>query len=205
MPSTYAELKDQVSNFINKPDIDQTIDTFIDLAEADIKRKVRHWKMEKRATVDLDDQYSRVPTDWLENIRFYLLSTPTSELTPISRREMFDRREGRSNTTGRPEHYAMSDGAFEVYPTPDATYTAELLYYAENDALSSSNTTNWLLTDYPDVYLYGTLVHTAPFLGEDARLPIWAQLYQSALDGVNMASEKARYSGSGLRMNIRSY
>jgi hypothetical protein len=205
MPSTYAELKDQVANFINKPDIEQTIDTFIDLAEADIKRKVRHWKMEKRATVDLDDQYSRVPTDWLESIRFYLLSTPTSELTPISRREMFDRREGRSDTTGRPEHYAMSDGAFEIYPTPDATYTAELLYYAENDALSSSNTTNWLLTDYPDVYLYGTLVHTAPFLGEDARLPIWAQLYQSALDGVNMASEKARYSGSGLRMNIRSY
>jgi hypothetical protein len=205
MPSTYAELKDQVANFINKPDIEQTIDTFIDLAEADIKRKVRHWKMEKRATVELDDQYSRVPTDWLESIRFYLLGTPTSELTPISRREMFDRREGRSDTTGRPEHYAMSDGAFEIYPSPDASYTAELLYYAENTALSASNTSNWLLTDYPDVYLYGTLVHTAPFLGEDARLPIWAQLYQSALDGVNMASEKARYSGSGLRMNIRSY
>ena len=205
MPSTYAELKDQVVNFINKPDIEQTIDTFIDLTEADIKRKVRHWKMEKRATVELDDQYSRVPTDWLESIRFYLTSTPTSEVQLISRREMFDRREGRSDTTGRPEFYVMSDGAFEIYPTPDASYTAELLYYAENDALSSSNTTNWLLTDYPDVYLYGTLTHTAPFLGEDARLPIWAQLYQSALDGVNMASEKSRYSGSGLRMNIRSY
>lgn len=205
MPSTYAELKDQVANFINKPDIEQTIDTFIDLTEADIKRKVRHWKMEKRATVELDDQYSRVPTDWLETIRFYLSAGDTFELELASRAELLNRRMHAKNTSLRPRYYTMSDGAFEIYPTPDASYTAELLYYAENDALSAVNTTNWLLTDYPDVYLYGTLTHTAPFLGEDARLPIWAQLYQSALDGVNMASEKSRYSGSGLRMNIRSY
>ena len=205
MPSTYAELKDQVANFINKPDIDQTIDTFIDLAEADIARKVRHWKMEKRATVQLDDQYSRVPTDWLESIRFYLSGGDTYELELASRAELLNRRMNSVNTSGRPKYYTMSDGAFEIYPTPDAAYTAELLYFSQNTALSDENTSNWLLSDYPDVYLYGTLAHTAPFLGEDQRLPIWAQLYQSALDGVNMASEKARYSGSGLRMNIRSY
>jgi hypothetical protein len=205
MPSTYAELKDQVRNFINKPDIDQTIDTFIDLAEADIARKVRHWKMEKRATVQLDDQYSRVPTDWLESIRFYLSGGDTYELELASRAELLNRRMNSVNTSGRPKYYTMSDGAFEIYPTPDAAYTAELLYFSQNTALSDENTSNWLLSDYPDVYLYGTLAHTAPFLGEDQRLPIWAQLYQSALDGVNMASEKARYSGSGLRMNIRSY
>jgi len=205
MPSTYAELKDQVRNFINKPDIDQTIDTFIDLAEADIARKVRHWKMEKRATVQLDDQYSRVPTDWLESIRFYLSGGDTYELELASRAELLNRRMNSVNTSGRPKYYTMSDGAFEIYPTPDAAYTAELLYFSKNTALSDENTSNWLLSDYPDVYLYGTLAHTAPFLGEDQRLPIWAQLYQSALDGVNMASEKARYSGSGLRMNIRSY
>ena len=205
MPSTYAELKDQVRNFINKPDIDQTIDTFIDLAEADIARKVRHWKMEKRATVQLDDQYSRVPTDWLESIRFYLSGGDTYELELASRSELLSRRMNSVNTSGRPKYYTMSDGAFEIYPTPDAAYTAELLYFSQNTALSDENTSNWLLSDYPDVYLYGTLAHTAPFLGEDQRLPIWAQLYQSALDGVNMASEKARYSGSGLRMNIRSY
>ena len=205
MPSTYAELKDQVRNFINKPDIDQTIDTFIDLAEADIARKVRHWKMEKRATVQLDDQYSRVPTDWLESIRFYLSGGDTYELELASRAELLNRRMNSVNTSGRPKYYTMSDGAFEIYPTPDAAYTAELLYFSQNTALSDENASNWLLSDYPDVYLYGTLAHTAPFLGEDQRLPIWAQLYQSALDGVNMASEKARYSGSGLRMNIRSY
>ena len=205
MPSTYAELKDQVRNFINKPDIDQTIDTFIDLAEADIARKVRHWKMEKRATVQLDDQYSRVPTDWLESIRFYLSEGNTFELTQVSHAEIISKRVDALNTTGRPRYFTMSDGAFEVYPTPDTAYTAELLYYAKNDALSDSNTYNWLLQDAPDVYLYGTLMHTAPFLGEDARIPVWANLYQSALDSVNLSSEKAMSQKSGLRMHLRSY
>ena len=205
MPSTYAELKDQVANFINKPDIEQTIDTFIDLAEADIARKVRHWKMEKRATVQLDDQYSRVPTDWLESIRFYLSGGNTYELKQVGHAEITNRRMGNLNTSGRPQYYAMSDGAFEMFPTPDTAYTAELLYYAKNEALSDSNTYNWLLQDAPDLYLYGTLMHTAPFLGEDARLSIWANLYQSALDSVNLASEKSRTQSTGLRMNIRSY
>jgi hypothetical protein len=205
MPSTYAELKDQVANFINKPDIEQTIDTFIDLAEADIARKVRHWKMEKRATVQLDDQYSRVPTDWLESIRFYLSGGNTYELKQVGHAEVTNRRMGNLNTSGRPQYYTMSDGAFEIFPTPDTAYTAELLYYAKNEALSDSNTYNWLLQDAPDLYLYGTLMHTAPFLGEDARLPIWANLYQSALDSVNLASEKSRTQSTGMRMNIRSY
>lgn len=205
MPSTYAELKEQVRNFINRPDIDQTIDTFIDLAEADIARKIRHWKMQKRATVELDDQYSRVPSDWLESLRFYLVGGTTFELKQLGHAEMITKRMEALNTTGRPKYYAMSDGAFEIFPTPDASYTAELLYYAENTPLSDANTSNWLLEDAPDVYLYGALMHTAPFLGEDARLPVWANLYQSALDSVNLASDKARTYGTGLRMSIRSY
>ena len=99
----------------------------------------------------------------------------------------------------------MSDGAFEVFPTPDTEYTAELLYYAKNEALSDSNTYNWLLQDAPDVYLYGTLMHTAPFLGDDVRLPIWANLYQSSIDSVNLVSEKSRTQTTGMRMSIRSY
>jgi hypothetical protein len=175
------------------------------LAEADIARKVRHWKMEKRATVQLDDQYSRVPTDWLESIRFYLSGGETYELKQVGHAEIINRRMNSGNTSGRPKYYTMSDSAFEIYPTPDAEYTAELLYYAKNEALSDSNTYNWLLQDAPDVYLYGALMHTAPFLGEDARLPVWANLYQSALDGVNLASEKSRTQSTGLRMSIRSY
>jgi hypothetical protein len=114
-------------------------------------------------------------------------------------------REQSGNTQGRPRFYAVTAGEFEFFPTPDGSYQSELVYYANVPALSDSNTSNWLLSKYPDIYLYGALVHTAPYLDEDQRAQTWAALYQSAIDAANRESEKARHSGSGLRMLIRSY
>jgi hypothetical protein len=36
-------------------------------------------------------------------------------------------------------------------------------------------------------------------------LQIWAALYQSAIDAINMSGEKAKFGGSGRRMKIRAY
>jgi len=71
--------------------------------------------------------------------------------------------------------------------------------------LSDSTTTNWLLEYYPDAYLYGSLVHSAPYLKEDARLQTWAALYQSAVDAINNESESSKFGGSGRKLKIRSY
>ena len=38
----------------------------------------------------------------------------------------------------------------------------------------------WLLLDAPDVYLYGTLIQSAPYLQDDARTQTWAALYAAA-------------------------
>jgi len=79
----------------------------------------------------------------------------------------------------------------------------ELLYYAKVPALSDSNTTNWLLTEAPDIYLYGSLLPSAPYLDEDERATTWAQFYAAAIQQLNQASDQARYSGSGLRLKVR--
>lgn len=203
--STYAELQDQVSVWLNKPDVDQTVPTLIALTEADINRRLRHWKMQKRSVAEISDQYSAVPGDWLETSRFYTTDGYTQPLDLISQAELIDRKARAGNVSGRPQFYAVTGGQFEFYPVPDATYNAELVYFASLDALSDSNTSNWLLASAPDVYLYGALVHSAPFLGDDARLAVWSGLYQAALNGLNETSEAARYSGVGLRMKVRAY
>jgi hypothetical protein len=53
------------------------------------------------------------------------------------------------------------------------------------------------------VYLYGSLVQSAPYLKDDARAAVWAGLYQNAITNLNSASERSRHSGSGLRLRIR--
>lgn len=203
--ANYSQLKTAVADFLNRDDLTSVVPTFIALAEADMQRKLRHWRMETRSTAQLDTQFSAIPADWVETIRFYLTTGETSRLELISQAEMIDRKQADSNVTGRPYYYAMTGAQFELYPVPDGLYTGELLYFGKIPALSDSATTNWLLTNAPDAYLYGALIHSAPYLKDDARIQIWAALYQSAIDSLNDSSNDARHSGTGLRMKIRSF
>ena len=203
--TTYAELKTSITDFLNRDDLDTVAPTFISLAESDLQRRVRHWRGEKRSTAEIDTQYSAIPADFLEAIRFYITGGDTRPLELISQAELLDRKFRNLNTSGQPAYYAITAGEIEVYPVPDATYTSELYYNARVPALSDSTTTNWLLEYYPDAYLYGSLVHSAPYLKEDARLQTWAALYQSAVDAINTESESSKFGGSGRRLKIRSY
>ena len=204
--STYSELQSAISDWLNRDDLSSVVPTFISLAEARINRELRHFDMEARSSLTLDGRYVDVPADWAETIRLHAqASGVTYDLELVSQNDMAQMRESSADATGRPQFYALTAGQIEVFPTPGETYTGELVYYARIPSLSDSNTTNWLLTKYPDVYLYGALVHTGPYLDEDARTTTWAALYQSAVDAANMESDKAKYSGTGLRMMIRSY
>lgn len=205
MPSTYQELKDEAINFINNMAAEQTIDTFIDLCEADMSRRVRHWRMEQRATAVLDTQYTQLPSDFYEPIRFSITGDKVYRLQLVGHGEMLDRRQNSSDSAGRPQYVAMTTENIEAFPTPDASYTMEMVYYKQIPALSSVVTTNWVLDYFPDAYLYGVLVHSAPFLGEDARVPTWLSLYNAAIDGINADNERSRFGGPGLRMQLRSY
>jgi hypothetical protein len=201
--ATYDELKTAIADFLNREDLTSAIANFVSLAETGINRRLRHWRMQKRSVAVIDAQYATVPSDWLSSMRFYTTDAGTRPLDLISHAELLDRRSERNDRVGRPTHYAVTGGQFEFFPTPDAAYNAELVYFARVPALSDVAPTNWLLTEAADVYLYGALTHSAPFLAEDARLATWAALYQSALDSLGAASDEARYSGVGLRMKIR--
>jgi len=203
--TTYTELKASIADFLNRDDLTSVIPDFITLAEAQINRDVRHWKMEARSSGQQTggDEYMQIPSDWIETIRLHLTGTGTSVVNLISRDAMADKRQGDEDVSGTPIYYTHADSQFQLYPTPSADTDFELLYYQKLDVLSGSNADNWLLLDSPDVYLYGALLHSAPYLAEDERVAIWAQMYSAAVARLNEASELARYSGSGLRLKIR--
>jgi len=203
--NTFTTLKTAVADFLNRDDLTSATENFIALAESQINRDIRHWKMEARSSGQQSpgDEYSQVPADWMETIRFHITDNGTSPLNLISRAAMSDKRASNEDATGTPTHYTHADSQFQLYPTPSATTNTELLYYAKTQALSSSNSDNWLLLEAPDVYLYGALLHSAPYLGEDERIAIWAQMYSAAVQQLNSTSDKAKYSGSGLKLKIR--
>ena len=203
--SNFTELKTEIANFLNRDDLTNVIPTFIRLAEAKMNRDIRHWRMETRKTALLDNQFTALPIDFLSPVRMTLNTAETKVLELAGTNEISKLRAEAGNATGEPAYYAMIDGSIEVFPSPDADYTIEMLYYEAIEGLSNSITTNWILTYYPDVYLYASLLQSAPYLMEDNRIPVWGAYYTSALDTLNQENELAKTGGSGRRMKIRSY
>jgi hypothetical protein len=71
--------------------------------------------------------------------------------------------------------------------------------------LSSTNTTNWLLTQAPDVYLYGSLMQAAPYLKEDERITVWASIYARGLEELQIADDRGATSGGAIMMRARTF
>ena len=202
--SNYTGLKASIADFLNRDDLTSVIPDFVSLAEAQINRDIRHWKMEARSSGQQDpaDEYMQIPADWVETIRLHLTGTGTSVVNLVSRDAMADKRAAQENAAGTPRMYTHANGQFQLFPTPDATTNFELLYYQKIPSLIT-NTDNWLLLEAPDVYLYGALLHSAPYLAEDARVAVWAQMYSAAVQRLNQVSEDAMFSGSGLTLKVR--
>ena len=202
--TTYDELKATIADFLNRSDLTVVIPDFVSMAEKRMNREVRHWRMEYRATASASGRYSVLPTDYVEAIRLHL-EVDHRPIELVSYVEMQSLRENNDDTGGKPTSYAITQGEIELFPTPDATYNIEFYYYASIPALSASQATNVILTNFPDAYLYGSLIHAAPYLQEDARMASWAALYQSAVDGINTDSDNAKTGSGGRRIKIRSY
>ena len=203
--TTYAELQTSIANWLNRDDLTSVIPDFISLTEASINRDLRHYRMINRVDATLDSRYVQMPTDWMETVRFSITSGNTYKIELVSRDDMLEYRQNTADVSGRPRFYANIGDTIEVFPTPDAEYQMQLQYYAKTPALSNTNTANWLLTAAPDIYLYGALVQSAPYLNDDVRIQTWAALYQSVLDSLQKASDDTRFAGSGLRMRVTSY
>ena len=196
--SNYGELKTGIANFLNRDDLTSIIPTFIALTEAQIARDLRHWRQEVRVSTTVDERFENLPTDWLEGVHLSLADGSTVEygsVAEISRQKLLS-----NNTAGQPRLYTLNSGQIEFFPAPDESYTLTMIYYARIPTMSGDTDANWLMTSYPDVYLYGSLLQSAPYLGEDERMVVWAQLYRAAVKNLGDDSKRARSSGGPLIM-----
>jgi hypothetical protein len=203
--TTYAELKTSIGDWLNRSDLTAVIPDFISLAEAQIERTLRARQMIVRANASFDAQYGAVPSDFLEAKSLKLTSTnPQSPLSFLSI-DALDAEMTKYTGSGKPKFFGVVGGQLRIVPTPDATYTTELTYYAKLAKLSNSNTSNWLLASSPDIYLYGALLQAAPYLQDDARIQTWATLYERALNDSQTADDRSASSGGALLTRAKTF
>jgi len=203
--STYAELKASVADWLNRSDLTSAITDFVSLAEAQMERDLRTRQMIVRANATINTEYSALPDDYLEAKSFKL--TGTNPISPLVFQTInaIDDLQVTYTSSGQPKYFCVIGGQIRVLPTPDTSYVSELIYYGKLSKLSTSNTTNWLLTLSPDVYLYGSLLQAAPYLQDDARIQVWAGLYQKGIDALNIADERGSMTGGALMARARTF
>lgn len=93
----------------------------------------------------------------------------------------------------------VPEGATSPPPWP----VAEMAYYQRLNLGPEDADTNNVLSTYPAVYIYGSLLHAAPFIRDDGRVAVWTRFYDNAIAGANAEHERARTQGSPIRQTYR--
>ena len=198
---TFAQLKTAAANWLDRSDLTDRIPEFIALAEARFNRELRIRDMETVSTaistVAGTREYS-LPTGFVQMKEFHLSTDPLTPLAYITPEMMT--RLWAGSAQAKPEVFTIIADNVRLGPGPDAVYTTSMLYYKTFTALSDSATTNDMLTNNPDVYLYGTLLEAEPFIMNDQRIPVWLGAFDKAVASIQNQDNKDRHSGSNLRV-----
>ena len=195
--ATYAQLQSSIGDWLNRADLVDTIPTFISMAEAAHNRQLRTRQMIKRSTATIGDAFTTLPSDMLEITNAQING---SRVTPLEFVAMDQAdRVRKIYPAGSSKYFTIVGDTLELVPNPSSEVTVEIVYYARIPALSVSNTSNWLLLNSPDLYLYGSLIASAPYLRDDGRAATWLGLYKQALSDLQISDERARFTSTPLR------
>lgn len=210
-----TELLAYVTDEINRTDLDTVVQAWPQLVEAELHRKVidgepfRHWRMIliDTLTVGEDDPLVALPNatddsgDWLETISIrwntYKAVYKSPDLIAAAKRNYQITGATEPAITDNDPYFTYRGANFELWPTPTEDGTLLVEYYAKIPALADQvNGTNWLLDHAPDVYLYGCLKQSAPYLRDDPRIAMWDSMYEKAVYELQQEGKQARQSGS---------
>jgi hypothetical protein len=211
--SDYGELKTAVANWLDRDDLTDRIPEFIALGEARFNRVLRLRSMEAKSTASTvaGQRNLALPTSYIQMRNFQVNTSPLTTLSYVTP-EIYDRVWGGS-TSGTPKFYTILANEVSFGPIPATVMTVEMLYYKRFTSLSSlaaaagnDQVDNLLLTESPDIYLYGSMLEAEPFIMNDERVPLWASALERAVSDLQEQDNKDRHSGSALRvMNTSGY
>lgn len=205
--TTYSELLTAAANWLARDDLTARIPEFITLCEAKLNRELMVRQMETRSTTtcdtsDTEPEFISLPSDF-QSMRRIRLSSVTGKprLQYLNGAQADEKRYGSDNTSGQPAYFTIMGSEIELIPTPDSNYTIEMVYRKNIPAIAT-NSTNWLLTMAPDVYLYGTLLEAMPYTAEDDRIAVWLSGFSNAVESLNRLSINAQYNSGPMQMTI---
>lgn len=188
---TFAHVKTAVADWLNKAglaNVDARATEFITLFEAQANRELDTREMTGFVTLttSADSTDVGLPCGFA-GVRSLCIDGSPDKPLQYAKPEEFDG----ANGTGRPWRYTVTD-VLVLDPQPDAEYDLRLRYRKRIPALSAQCTTNWLLRQHPDAYLYGALSQGLIYFRDDDRQVI-RNAYAEALSAIEADDKRTAY------------
>lgn len=213
----YSTLQTHIANTLNRPSLtaDGVVPNLIQQFESSARRGITiqdpstgDWmtvpvrNLVDRATFQVSADGTDLPTD-IDSIESFYHDGPTYfgpiTMVPADQIPVYKANYG---DTGVPEFAAITANKLRFAPEADATYSLRMTYWQKITSLSAQNTTNWLLTNHPDIYLYGALCESAPYLKDDARLAMWKTELRDRVLALEASNERKQFGGGSLQRRI---
>lgn len=154
---TYANLQASILSWMLTDATTTPVTDFIALAESEMNARVKHWRNTSIATITFADTgLADQPAGFRAPRSAKLSSSPNTQLEIVSSEKMVELLSS-STQAGNPEVMAVDGDDLRAWPTPSANVDAVLRYYRTIPALADDNTSNWVLANHPNAYLYGAL------------------------------------------------
>lgn len=182
--STYDELKAALIEWSHKDNISTLTGDFITLAEKRIKREmsINEEEIETSLTATIGSATIALPSNIKSAIALYLTDlSPRDKLTQVLPEQL-----DRTTDNARPINWAI-DGAYVRFDCPADQAYPVALRHLKTWALSSTNTTNEVLTKWPDVYLAAGLIEVFTHAWDSENEAKWTTKFNEAVSGAKSA------------------
>ena len=192
--ATYSELKTAVAAWLARSDLTSVIPDFISLAEADMTYRLRLVEFETTGTVTMTAGVGTLPTGYLNARSVRMDGEPQLRyLTPSAFDEFLD-----ANESGDGVYYTIV--GTQIKTAPPTTGSLKITYSAKFTPLSDGAPTNDVLTNFPNAYLFGALVHGDTYIRKDPSLR--KAQYEEAIGQILAANQERKYAGDSLVVRV---
>lgn len=186
--SDLLDLRTAVIENVNRPDIADVFPRIVALAESRFDRQLRTREQIEVQTVTFSGGVATLPTNVVEVI----------SLTNASGAEYLQQSPQLGTANRNVGVYSIQGGSI-VGPVTEGDL--QLMFYAKIPRLVSLADTNWLLSQYPSVYLYGASFEAAKHIRDVDLAQINQTLLNEAIEDVRTDDTRARYSRARVRVS----
>ena len=181
--SDYTELQQAVSDWMARADVLGNAADFISLAEARLNRELSPVEVDATLTGSVGSRILDISTlAMVEPVALYLKDTG-GELRVLPRSEgtfqHFD-------STGKPSIWAIDGSTIDFNRPCDQAYEFRFRY-KQRFALSETASTNWLLSEHPDVYLAAAVMWGGVFVQDGGYAASFKALLEDTIPSIRSA------------------